>query len=790
MSNHTRRFSIVSNNWSIGIQDTDDNVNSISNNIVPENIVWEPLSVVQDLVDGTATGGVLDLNNRYFHAEDLTVAGSQQAIRDRTQLGIENELELEIGQRITIKNGNFAGTRPVLWREDNNDGLLRGGIDSGNSGDEFDIMTATGTVTPTDLSPGDLLGYLVDFRDDTLFTLGVYPPPPSTQGVVAERKDYTAAYSPTTWFQVREDSGGTTRGDIIQRAWVNGQLQGPETETTNVPGNFGSSSTPGTRITKVVITDAGMLADISAELAGKDASKLIMIFRSGPNTTVSTRINSWDPNTGTLDITGTGMYYGGYFQFVITGHEDWLVNEGQFILDYTNKEIVMKPYTNLGHTQDGTDIEISAIPTLFLLNAHGDVTIENCTMKGTNANASAPSCVTKNIRDPGLTQLENGKRRCKLINVRGEHSYQMTRGDVDFDSCHFNNFRQYICTSTDGCVAQKSFFGICEIVECLTVFAAGSNDDVSDIPVLFSHIKDCIFFNPITTHGQGLSLYTSAWQNATVEHCLFVDCTRSYSMQSREDKLRHPAGVFTFKNNLILFDRPLEQNLSGQYSFSFNGSNGDDHIDTDPNDDGVSQQVAKIYNNTFAVNPSWDNIDFDVETGSGGLDIIRMWASKCSVYNNVAGIITASRLASEDVNNGKRDFTIPDTPHRHFGNLQYAWDNSKQAWGSLDLDDPTGYDASSGNDGNSSSLVMDYSNLQIKNQYLTAASDGARVGYRWSGGLNISKVRDLMQNWDPYWHLRYPQESVTTPAAYPTGSSRTADRDQDSVARASEDYRG
>jgi len=798
MSNHTRRFSIVSNNWSIGIQDTDGNVNSISNNIVPENIVWEPLSKVQELVNGTVTGGVLDLNNRYFHAEDLTVAGSQQAIRDRTQSGIENELELEIGQKITIKNGNFAGTRPIAWTADAQGGLLRGGIDSGISADdEFDIMTATGTVTPTDASPGDLLGYLVDFRDDTLFTLGVYPPPPSTQGVVAERKDYTAAYSPTTWFQVRPDGvGGVNKGDIIQRAWINGELQDSTTETTNVPGNFGSSDVEGTRITKVVITDDDMLSDISNQLDGKDASKLIMIFRSGPNTTVSTRINSWDPNTGTLDITGSGMYYSGYFQFAITGHEDWLVNEGQFILDYTNKKIVMKPYTNLGHTQDGTDIEVSAIPTLFLLNSHGDVTIENCTMRGANANSSAPSCVTKTIRSPLLTQLENGKRRCKLINVRGEHSYQMTRGDVDFDSCYFNNFRHYICTSTDGCVAQRSFFGICEIVECLTVFAAGSNDDDTEIPVLHSHIKDCIFFNPITTHGQGLSLYTSAWQNATVEHCLFVDCTRSYSMQSRSDKLRHPAGEFIFKNNLILYDRPLEQTLSGQYSFAFNGSNGDDHIDT--GDDGVSDQVVMIYNNTIALNPSWENIDFDTETASGGLDTVRMWASKCSVYNNVAGIITAARHPDDDLSNENRvppgptaendpDFR-PDTPHRHRSNLQYAWDDSKQAWGSLDIANPTGYTTNSDNIGNSSSLVMDYSNLEIKNQYLTAASDGARVGYRWSGGLTIPKVRNLMQNWDPHWHLRYPQESVTTPAAYPI-SDITSDREQDSVARASEDYR-
>ena len=260
-------------------------------------------------------------------------------------------------------------------------------------------------------------------------------------------------------------------------------------------------------------------------------------------------------------------------------------------------------------------------------------------------------------------------------------------------------------------------------------------------------------------------------------------------MQSREDKLRHPAGVFTFKNNLILYDRPLEQTLSGQYSFAFNGSNGDDHIDKD--NDGVSQQVVKIYNNTFAVNPSWVNIDFDVETASGGLDPLRMWASKCSVYNNVAGIITASRLASEDVNNGKRDppELLPDTPHRHFGNLQYAWDNSKQAWGSLDLDNPTGYDPSGDNDGNSSSLVMDYTNLQIKNEYSTAASDGGAVGHRWSGDLTTPKVRNLMQTWDPNWYLRYSQEVTTEPADYPTGSGRTDDNDNDSVARASKDFR-
>ena len=447
-------------------------------------------------------------------------------------------------------------------------------------------------------------------------------------------------------------------------------------------------------------------------------------------------------------------------------------------------------------------------------------------------------------------QLKN-EHRTKLKKCRLEHGAHGTRGDIDLEDCYLNNFREYSATCSDGCTMTGTFFGICERWENLTVFCQAtdlswpgysdymSNDqpaqagdpgfgtwvagedyrpwlkpvapnfslvkgpDTYPDPVpgtglqaRLSRIENCVFHNPITTHGQGLSIYNSAWSNSITRHCIFVDITRSFSAQARRDtSRRNVPAVFDFSNNIYLYDNALEPPPGGQQGWSYNGNYGDQQmqplqadIDTNPsplgeadlgavllpaeengdvwaNPDALKQNVndnlgtpqrVLFYNNTFVANARQQFMDADSVTCTS-VGMTRMIKSHVFVANNLFGYISP-RSATDDFSGTSRNRFYFGATHFTANNVQWDFKNQAQAWGTDDLPNPVlgwnGLDEGL----NTSDTIFDYERMRAYDAYQTLAADGGVVGHRWGGNITAQDIRNLCNKgtYDLYWPSKFP----------------------------------
>ena len=619
-------------------------------------IEWESLGDLQLLVNATASGGTIDLEGRFFGAGALDSAGLTQFVRDH-------------GKDLVIKNGLISGTRLVQWtRDPEQPQLLLGTLPS-----ESEFSMLTGLSGASEASPGDAISPLLDFKRQDQPRLAVWPSPPE------ERLDFPASYNPN-WIILRHETTGENNGII---------------ET--VDGN----DVVGSRVTGFQITNPVQRSRVAEALEGVDPSFLILIYRTGANIVKETRVSSWDPNSGKVEFAGEGLRLSAFFQFAFTGSKKFITEDGQYALDLKRKQIAYQS------TGDGTDVRIAALANLWLTPQVGGVEFQGVTFVGTNANGSAPSMVTK--YHSGSIEHRSVLRDCTMM--IGAHA---VRGDYDIFGTKVGPFRTYGVTVTDGTTVEKCFFYPVEKFECLTVMCDLANG--VDVPVRPSVIRDCFFTNPITNHGQGLSLYNHSWQNATVEHNLFLDCERAFSFQSRSP-MRITPGVFRFANNLLIFDDPLEQLPNGQPTISFNGSLGDVHLD--------ERQVVEVLSNTVVYNR--DSVDPAAWYAPMNIDLQRMTKSTAVVANNIAASINACAQADDS------------KAHLRSNNLLYrpGWD---AGWGQTDLQTPASFEA-----------IFDFEYLAPQGYARFSASDGGQVGFRWGGSPTMSEVRSLPDDWYEVW---------------------------------------
>jgi hypothetical protein len=297
---------------------------------------------------------------------------------------------------------------------------------------------------------------------------------------------------------------------------------------------------------------------------------------------------------------------------------------------------------------------------------------------------------------------------------------------VDFFDSECRYFRSYGATASDGLTAKRSYFGNAERWESLTVMCPGS--DALNVPVRQTVVRDCILTNPITNHGQGLSLYKSSWQNAVIEHNIFLDCSRAISIQSTGHNRTTP-GVFRFANNLIVFDAPKETASNGQSTFAYNGPSGDQHLD--------DRQIVEIVSNAIVYNE--DVVDPAVWSSPINMGLFRMWVSTVVVENNIAASMNA---AKEEVEGA--------VFHLRSNNLLYrpSWG---AAWGQTDLQTPNSYSA-----------VFDFEELRPVGYAAYSASDGGPVGCRWDGEITMEDIRSLPDDWYERWPALELPDAVGT----------------------------
>ena len=626
----------------------------------PESsIEWRTLSELQDIIDAAGSGDTIDLQGAYFGAGPIGVHGTVQSIREH-------------GKALKIKNAVLSGTCELDWvRDSSRPELLVGAMES-----DLGFETVTGLTNVTPANPGDPLGYLVNFGEGVRPRLAVWPPPPEN------RREYPAAFSPN-WIVIRGDGGDGVVNGIV--------------ETEAGPDVVGS------RITGFQILDAGERQRISEALDGLDVTQLSLLYRAGANQVVNVRIASWNSASGRLSIVSEdkASKYTGYLQLAFTGSDRFITEEGQYVLDLDRKRVVVQL------PGDGIDVRMAAVSNIWSAASSAELEFENVDFIGTNANSGAPCHF---IKSPGGA----GEKRAVFRDCRFEMGYHGVRGSVNLFECRFEQFRKYDATVTDGVIAERNFFGSCERAECLTVMCPSNQGD--QLPVRRSVVRDNFFTNPITNHGQGLSLYSNSWQNAVVDHNLFLDFNRAFSLQAKPP-YRVTPGSFEFINNLIVFDNPPEIRPNGQASIRYNGSTGDAHLD--------SRQIVIIASNTVAFNGL--AVDPDVWNSPWNIDIQRIFKSTATVVNNFAGSINA--------------------PRNETGSLSHARANNLScnpvygaAWGETDLPTPSSYES-----------VFDYAQLQPIGFAAYSASDGGPVGIRWANGLTIEDVRSIPDDWYERW---------------------------------------
>lgn len=772
------------------------------------------LTDLQALIDATPNGGTLDLDGKRYMAPDIGDPAYSSEPGNTYLRDTEDPDNLGVYKAITIKNGIISGTRPMTWTAHPTvEGAMEGVVVSVDSDEAFDRITLPQQDTSGAPTPGDKLLYLVDYRNDVQYANCVWPK--STQTL---RKSYTTTYNPLTWFIGQADGEGVVPGTSNYQCDVYSKDVADDTETINVSVNTWNISNifklkfrMGDEVDGVWTENnatgtvkAPAWQAMEAELDSKDLTTARVYIRSGPNASLDADLISWDSATGELEFEEV-IYYSGYVQFCLAGHIDWL-DPGQYFIDELNRKIVLKPFSHTSSIAPASQgIELAALPILFYGTDKCDVTFENVTFVGSGGNSGSQAMVRKDgqpyerIEDlpdnPGTYLLPDrvtvdgnyqpsNDYRIQLNNCRLLNGAQATRGDIDISDSYFNNFREYTCTSTDGATMINNYFGICERWENLTVFCQNYGNDPEDPTTTVSKtdqlqarktiIRDNIFFNPITTHGQGLSLYNTAWMNAEVTHNIFVDFVRAASFQGRDDGSRRTVpSKFAFANNLILFDNPLEYPPGGQMGVSYNGTYGDNYIDPSGSASQFgSDQILHVYNNTLLFNPLAKYVKRD-DVKQSGLDFWRIYTSQMTIANNIASYLKPSDNETDFVETkvGSEVRRCFDMPGRYANNLSYSWDNDISSWSATDLPNPPRDWSDTDMSVNSPATMYDYERLRAYDEYQTVANDGGVIGHRWGGNITAAKVRDMVSgNWDPYWALKYPAEAVPEPASWVGGA--------------------
>ena len=656
------------------------------------DITWETFNSIETELKALPAGSTVDLTGRYFGAGSLVDDGVTQRII------IEKDMD--------IIGGTFSATSGLTWTRSGSN--LTGVFDT-DPDSQFDLC-----IYPSSGLPGDLLPELLAFDGSEKPRLAVWPAPPEN------RKNYPATYNPN-WFVI-ENEQGTTNGYPIDSS-----------------GNQIVSG--GVQIHGFVITDATQRTEVATKLASLTTplTDLVIRYRAGANLVASAKLASWDSGTGRLDFVEGGLTSTSYFQYAFTGAPEFIEEDGQYAIDYANKSFV---YRTAG---TGSNTRISSLGLIWDAVGNYAHTFTGTTFVGCTNNNGGPAQI-KNAAGPRLVLND-----CTL--KYGTHG---VRGNVDFYDTKVGPFIEYGATVTDGVTAERSFFYETEVFESLTLLPTLTNTGGGDpTPLEFSLIKDCFFTNPITVHGQGLSLYNCSWQNATVEHCLFLDCERAVSYQSRYHSgtsgARITPGTFTFKNNLTVFDNPRDVQPNGQASMSFNGSLGDEHLD-DPND----RQVVNVHSNSIVYNP--DNVDELSWYSPTKMDFARFKYSTLQVSNNFVGQINAG---TENL------VTYPDQiPQGRDNNLQHNPQYTEDlAWGPTDLDDEAGGQES----------VFGYETLATTGAASTGATDSGKLGFRWDNNITMNDVRNLPDNWHTLWPASsgIPAASSTPPGVYADDDRRS-----------------
>ena len=402
------------------------------------------------------------------------------------------------------------------------------------------------------------------------------------------------------------------------------------------------------------------------------------------------------------------LIYLGHLSFALTGADSFIETEGQYSIDVANRRLTYR----FGSGSDGMSAALPVLTNLWW-DYHGVNRFENMEFRATRWSTSSSH------------HRKEFEGVSTFIGCRFNSGCTGIRGAAEVYDCRFERMTARGAVLKTGCVVERSFFSGMERSSAILIMCANSDDETE--PVKLSVIRDCFFELPANNHGQGISLYHDAWQNAIIEHNIFLNCQRAFSFQPGGSRRTTP-GIMRFENNLVVFDEQHDLPIGGQQTFSFNGG-ADLHL--------TAEQQVIIRSNTFIINPT-------LGSGNAGrwmIDLENFKNSSRNVENNIVRSLSAS-LEELDV-----------TPQQNASNFML---------------DPVGSAAISELDFSASgpfSDYFDYAGLRAVGQAAYVATDGGSLGIRWGGDLSIDLIREIPNDWFERWPaLPVPIADTTAPA--------------------------
>lgn len=469
----------------------------------------------------------------------------------------------------------------------------------------------------------------------------------------------------------------------------------------------------GATITGFQITDPTTLAYINSGIGGLDATSLCVFHHSSSNRVGAAQVVSWNPTTGEAVLNqAETLQYGSYFSMAFTGNAAFMRYNGDYVIDQSLNQAIYRPNGSSGE-EAMVSLNLSQV---WRSDWPADMTFNNVEFFG----------------GTGALWSRAGNDATLLNSVVFNNCYfhealMGTAGMCDAYDCRFIQLVDRGMDGPDGITVERCYFkdvlhSSAISTKCLT--SAGLEAE----PVRLTTIRDCYFNMPSSDHGQPISLYQNSWQNATVEHNLFVNCQRNIAFQPNAPYRTTP-GVSKWENNLMIYDSQLKGPTSGQITFAFNGY-PDSHLT-------AAQQVI-VRSNTMLISPTLYALDDD--NGRWGLTLAPIQESTVYVENNFFGSANAS---VEDVAFPAR------VPHNRANNmLMHApWTNGGtgvygNSWGLTDLPTPTT---------TYTDYVSDYANLTLATSLTIAATDGGTVGIRWTSVPSIAEALDPPLDWYTQW---------------------------------------
>ena len=478
--------------------------------------------------------------------------------------------------------------------------------------------------------------------------------------------------------------------------------------TVDGPDSIGSA------IVGLRIDDPVMRAAVTAAVGDDQPATISLMYHAGPNVIETNKIASWSPETGTLMFDGIGsLTYNKYLRFCLSGSSSHLSSPGEYAIDLAMNRVIYWPVNG--------DPDQARLPMTDQVFRVDDVDIEfvNSTFTGNLTAPSGAGMISSTLDPPSrIKMLGCHMHSCRL---------GISNAKVDIDQSVIEHSTDRGVSVTDGSKITRSVIRHIQNKSGIIVMCDGTGPAGE---VEQSIIRDNYFHMPASAHGQGLSLYKDAWQNALVEHNIFDDCERAFAFQpeSNAAKRRTDSHALVFANNLVIYDDEADGLPGGQPVISFNGAL-DTHLPLD------TSQTVRFCHNTILAREGViaDPMSFTLWS----VDLRKLVRADVKVESNVTGLISASSQGDE----------IGSLPHWRFGNLGLLsrWGAS---YGEYDLPSPTEIDE-----------VFNWESFEVDGYARTAASDGGPVGIRWQAIPSAASLKML----GPDWSSVYPAEQL--PAA-------------------------